>query len=82
MRHRRCNASGGYENIYCQLRQQRMRSDQAVQAGQVIGQEGMMGRTSGPHLHWGIQFEGRLLDPALILKAMIRSRRDTGGSGP
>ena len=75
-------ASGGYEHIYCHLQQQRMRSGQAVQAGQVIGQVGMTGRTSGPHLHWGIQFEGRWLDPALILKAMIRSRRASGAPGP
>ena len=36
-------ASGGYEHIYCHLQQQRMRSGQAVQAGQVIGQVGMTG---------------------------------------
>ena len=75
-------ASGGYEHIYCHLQQQRMRSGQAVQAGQVIGQVGMTGRTSGPPLHWGIQFEGRWLDPALVLKAMIRSRRASGAPGP
>ncbi|GIR75293.1 MAG: hypothetical protein CM15mP77_4500 [Synechococcus sp.] len=40
-------ASGGYEHIYCHLQQQRMLSGQAVRAGQVIGQVGMTGRTSG-----------------------------------
>ena len=75
-------ASGGYEHIYCHLQQQRMRSGQSVQAGQVIGQVGMTGRTSGPHLHWGIQYEGKWLDPALILRAMIRSHRARGAAGP
>ena len=59
-----------------------MLSGQAVRAGQVIGQVGMTGRTSGPHLHWGIQYEGKWLDPALILRAMIRSHRARGAAGP
>ena len=75
-------ASGGYEHIYCHLQQQRMLSGQAVRAGQVIGQVGMTGRTSGPHLHWGIQYQGRWIDPALILSVMIRSHRATGAAGP
>ena len=75
-------ASGGYQHIYCHLQQQRMLSGQAVRAGQVIGQVGMTGRTSGPHLHWGIQYQGRWLDPALILSVMIRSHRARGAAGP
>ena len=75
-------ASGGYEHIYCHLHKQRMRRGQMVKAGQVIGQVGMTGRTTGPHLHWGIRYRGRWLDPALILKAMIRSHRDSGAAGP
>ena len=75
-------ASGGYEHIYCHLNKQRMRRGQMVKAGQVIGQVGMTGRTTGPHLHWGIRYQGRWLDPAVILKAMIRSYRDSGAAGP
>ena len=75
-------ASGGYEHIYCHLHKQRMRRGQMVKAGQVIGQVGMTGRTTGPHLHWGIRYRGRWLDPAVILKAMIRSHRDSGAAGP
>ena len=75
-------ASDGYEHIYCHLQQQRMLSGQAVRAGQVIGQVGMTGRTSGPHLHWGIQYRERWLDPVLILSVTIRSHRATGAAGP
>ena len=75
-------ASGDYHHIYCHLRRQRMRPDQWVNAGQVIGQVGLTGRTSGAHLHWGIRHSGRWLDPAQILRAMIRSRRAIVSKGP
>ena len=75
-------ASGNYHHIYCHLRRQRMRPDQLVNAGQVIGQVGLTGRTSGAHLHWGIRHSGRWLDPAQILRAMIRSRRAIVSKGP
>ena len=75
-------ASGNYHHIYCHLRRQRMRPDQWVNAGQVIGQVGLTGRTSGAHLHWGIRHSGRWLDPAQILRAMISSRRAIVSKGP
>ena len=75
-------ASGNYHHIYCHLRRQRMRRDQWVNAGQVIGQVGLTGRTSGAHLHWGIRHSGRWLDPAQILRAMIRGRRAIVPKGP
>lgn len=75
-------ASGDYHHIYCHLRRQRMRRDQWVNAGQVIGRVGLTGRTSGAHLHWGIRHSGRWLDPAQILRAMIRSRRAIVSKGP
>jgi murein DD-endopeptidase MepM/ murein hydrolase activator NlpD len=75
-------ASGDYYQIWCHLRRQRMRPDQWVNAGQVIGQLGLTGRTSGAHLHWGIRHSGRWLDPAQILRAMIRSRRAIVSKGP
>lgn len=43
---------------------------QTVQAGVRIGRVGMTGRTTGPHLHWGLKFAGKWVDPALVLRAM------------
>jgi murein DD-endopeptidase MepM/ murein hydrolase activator NlpD len=43
---------------------------QAVPAGTRIGRIGMTGRTTGPHLHWGLKFSGQYVDPALVLRAM------------
>ncbi|MBD2102026.1 M23 family metallopeptidase [Leptolyngbya sp. FACHB-261] len=48
---------------------------QVVQTGQPIGRVGMSGRTTGPHLHWGLSYNGRRIDPAVVLRAMYGQRR-------
>ena len=78
--------SGAYEHVYCHLAGRveagSLRSGpvtlvpgQWLRAGQPIGQVGMSGRTTGPHLHWGLRYQGSWLDPARILRAMVESRR-------
>ncbi len=41
---------------------------QAVMKGDVIGQVGSTGRSSGPHLHWGVRIQGARVDPLALLK--------------
>jgi murein DD-endopeptidase MepM/ murein hydrolase activator NlpD len=78
--------SGPYEHIYCHLLGSgangvyrsgglQLRRGQRVRTGQLIARVGMSGRTTGPHLHWGMRYGGQWLDPALILRAMASSRR-------
>ncbi len=43
---------------------------QQVNAGTRIGRVGMTGRTTGPHLHWGLKYSRNYIDPALVLRAM------------
>jgi murein DD-endopeptidase MepM/ murein hydrolase activator NlpD len=43
---------------------------QAIPAGARIGRVGMTGRTTGPHLHWGLKYSRQWVDPALVLRAM------------
>lgn len=43
---------------------------QMVSAGSRIGRVGMTGRTTGPHLHWGLKYASQWVDPALVLRAM------------
>jgi len=43
---------------------------QSISSGERIGRVGMTGRTTGPHLHWGLRYSGQWVDPALVLRAM------------
>lgn len=47
-----------------------IRQGQPVTTGQRIGRVGMTGATTGPHLHWGLKYQGLWVDPALVIKAM------------
>jgi murein DD-endopeptidase MepM/ murein hydrolase activator NlpD len=78
--------SGAYEHVYCHLAGRIsggayhsgavvMRPGQAVRTGQLIGHVGLSGRTTGPHLHWGLRYRGNWLDPARILRAMAADQR-------
>ena len=44
--------------------------NQTITAGSRIGRVGMSGRTTGPHLHWGLKYASQWVDPALVLRAM------------
>jgi murein DD-endopeptidase MepM/ murein hydrolase activator NlpD len=48
---------------------------QGVSTGDRIGRVGMTGRTTGPHLHWGMRYQGEWVDPGLVLQAMADGQR-------
>ncbi|NCJ06165.1 peptidoglycan DD-metalloendopeptidase family protein [Synechococcales cyanobacterium C] len=52
-----------------------IRQGQTIDSGQRIGRVGMTGRTTGPHLHWTLRYEGKLVDPAVVLRAMYAAQR-------
>lgn len=45
---------------------------QRVSTGARIGRIGMTGRTTGPHLHWGLMYNGKYFDPGTILTQMYQ----------
>jgi murein DD-endopeptidase MepM/ murein hydrolase activator NlpD len=81
--------SGDYEHIYCHLSGQvsggayrsgpvLLRQGQPVRTGELIGHVGVSGRSTGPHLHWGMRHRGAWMDPAVVLRAMARARQARG----
>lgn len=48
---------------------------QGVQTGERIGSVGMTGRTTGPHLHWALQYHGNWVDPLVVVQAMADGYR-------
>ena len=47
---------------------------QEIAAGTRIGRVGMTGRTTGPHLHWALKYDGGYIDPASVLREMFAAR--------
>lgn len=45
---------------------------QRVEKGEIIGAIGSTGRSTGPHLHWGLKWAGRPVDPQLVVGEMPR----------
>lgn len=43
---------------------------QHVKRGQKIGEIGQTGRTTGPHVHWGMTWRGTYVDPATLVGPM------------
>jgi len=43
---------------------------QALPTSARIGRVGMTGRTTGPHLHWGMIYNDEWVDPATVIRAM------------
>jgi murein DD-endopeptidase MepM/ murein hydrolase activator NlpD len=47
---------------------------QRIPTGARIGRVGMTGRTTGPHLHWGLKYGSEYVDPADVLREMHRQQ--------
>ncbi|HTM08844.1 MAG TPA: M23 family metallopeptidase [Verrucomicrobiae bacterium] len=58
---------GGLYTMYFHLSEFRATMGSEVHKGQIIGQAGMTGRVTGPHLHWGARLNGARIDPLGLL---------------
>lgn len=53
----------GYMTLYGHLSEISVKAGQEVKAGQVIGKVGSTGRSTGPHLHYEVLYQGKLKNP-------------------
>jgi len=54
----------GHTVIYAHLNKIQVTKSQRVERGEVVGLSGNTGRSSGPHLHYGVYKDDEALDPA------------------
>lgn len=58
------NHGDGFASIYMHMTRYVVSPGQQVAAGQLIGYVGSTGISSGPHLHFGISYNGKYVNPA------------------
>jgi murein DD-endopeptidase MepM/ murein hydrolase activator NlpD len=56
----------GLETIYGHMTKSLVEVGQLVKAGQLIGWGGSTGRSSGPHLHYEVRYQGSAINPSLL----------------
>jgi len=72
----------GLVTMYCHMSRIDAEPGQSVATGDVIGQVGMTGRVTGPHLHWGVSLNNARVDPLLFLPAPDTASKVTDGAAP
>jgi murein DD-endopeptidase MepM/ murein hydrolase activator NlpD len=71
----------GVSTLYGHASELGVKPGDHVEKGQEIGEVGMTGRATGPHLHFEVRVEGKPVDPKGALKAYgIRADNSIGGS--
>ncbi|MEM9326759.1 MAG: M23/M56 family metallopeptidase [Bacteroidota bacterium] len=56
-----------FQTLYAHLQKFVVKAGDRVEQGQVIGYIGSSGRSTGPHLHYGVRKEGKYVDPSEYL---------------
>ncbi len=57
------NHGDGYRSVYMHMTRYIVSLGESVQAGQLIGYVGSTGLSDGPHLHFGISYNGKYINP-------------------
>ena len=58
----------GVKSIYAHMSTVNVQVGEIVSKNQRIGAVGSTGRSTGPHLHWGVMLLNTYVDPALLIK--------------
>ena len=75
------NHGGGYQTRYAHMHKILVRSGQFVRRGTVVGLVGSTGRSTGPHLHYEVRYNGKALDPTPYMRGGTRTTRSSATGG-
>lgn len=59
--------ANGYQTLYGHMNGFKVKRGQSVKAGDIIGNVGSTGQSTGPHLHFEIRKDGQTLDPSPMI---------------
>ncbi len=71
----------GLYTAYFHMDSLSVREGQRVRAGTVLGTVGSTGRSTGPHLHWGVYVAGVKVDPLSLLRVVRPGSHGLTGPG-
>jgi murein DD-endopeptidase MepM/ murein hydrolase activator NlpD len=57
----------GYQTRYAHLQKREVEVGAKVEKGQIIGRVGSTGRSTGPHLHYEVFYNGRVINPNQVM---------------
>lgn len=72
------DSGGGVISHYFHLSSISVKEGDPISAGQMIGESGMTGRATGPHLHFGLSLSGQMVDPEPLYSLTIADLLDQG----
>lgn len=72
----------GLFSLFAHLETMTVKPGDLVDRGAIVGRVGITGRTTGPHLHWGIRLNGARVDPLSLLFATTANPTRAADSRP
>ena len=62
----------GLTTVYAHLKQSLVKEGQQLNQGDIFAEVGSTGRSTGPHLHWGVHFAGSKVNPKTMLNSKLQ----------
>jgi len=69
----------GVQTVYVHMSRIFVGVGDHVKSGDIIGEVGATGRATGPHLHWGVSWLDRRIDPETALKVLQPAKENNFG---